>query len=174
MTDNPAQPDHTHPDHAHPDDTRPDDTRPDRTPSETGRHAARGLAVVVWALLGLAATATVLSAVGLHAQPVAALTLLFLLAGPGSALAWALPGQDLPLRLLIGVFGGLAADAVIAQVMLMLRLWSPSGGALAALALTLVLLALRPLGALGTRRGSAHPTARPSARTTEPRGSAAP
>ncbi|MEY9941374.1 hypothetical protein [Streptacidiphilus sp. MAP5-3] len=160
--------------HTQPDRTRPDRPRPDRAQSEIGRHAARALAVAVWALLGLAATATVLSSIGLHAQPVAALTLLLLLAGPGSALAWALPGQELPLRLLIGVFGGLAADAVIAQAMLTLRLWSPSGGALAALALTLVLLALRPLGALGTRRGSAQPTARPSARTTDPRGSAAP
>ncbi|MBF9071282.1 hypothetical protein [Streptacidiphilus fuscans] len=156
--------------------TQPDGAQPDGTHREN-RPAARALAIAAWALLGLAATATVLSAVGQHAQPVPALTLLLLLAGPGSALAWALPGQELPLRLLIGVFGGLAADAVIAQAMLTLRLWSPSGGALAALALTLVLLALRrpwPLGALGGRRGSAHPTARPSARTTDPGGSAAP
>lgn len=150
---------------------------------------ARGSGACLWAVLGLGALAVVFSALGVHHEPVAALTLLFLLAGPGAALAWALPAQELPLRLLLGIFGGLAADAVIALVMLTMRWWSPSGGALAALALSLALLAL---GAFGTRRAqvvadprtglprpsSARPSGdtetAPDSRSSDYRGSAAP
>ncbi|MEZ0064845.1 CHASE2 domain-containing sensor protein [Streptacidiphilus sp. MAP12-20] len=114
-------------------------------PSAGSRAQARSVA----ALLGLAAVATALSAAGVRSQPVAALALLFLPAGPGAALAWALPGRDLPLRLLVALFGGLAADTLIAQAMLSLRWWSPQHGALAALLITVVLLAV---GFFGTRR----------------------
>jgi hypothetical protein len=102
-------------------------------------------------VVGLAAVAAGCDAAGARGQPVAGLALLFLPAGPGAALAWALPGQAPRLRLLVALFGGLALDTLIAQAMLSLRLWSPRGAALAALALTAALLCL---GAFVTRRPS--------------------
>ncbi|WP_157597439.1 hypothetical protein [Streptacidiphilus rugosus] len=122
---------------------------PDQRSTAVLRASGRSATALVTTLLGLAAVATALSAAGVRSQPVAALALLFLPAGPGAALAWALPGRDLPLRLLVALFGGLAADTLIAQTMLSLRWWSPRHGALAALLLTAALLAV---GALGTRR----------------------
>ncbi len=103
----------------------------------------------MWALLGATAVAAGLSAAGVRGQPVPGLALLFLLAGPGAALGWALPSQPLRLRLLAGLFGGLTLDTLIAQALLLLRLWSPRGAALAALAVTAALLCC---GALVTRR----------------------
>ncbi|WP_052442317.1 hypothetical protein [Streptacidiphilus neutrinimicus] len=100
-------------------------------------------------MLGATAVAAGLSAAGVRGQPVPGLALLFLLAGPGAALGWALPSQPLRLRLLAGLFGGLTLDTLIAQALLLLRLWSPRGAALAALAVTAALLCC---GALVTRR----------------------
>jgi hypothetical protein len=70
-----------------------------------------------------------LTAVGVHGPIIGPLTLLFLLFGPGSVLAWLLPGIGGPVRLVIAVFGGLALDTVVAEGMLVTRTWAIGRGA---------------------------------------------
>ncbi|WP_152648230.1 hypothetical protein [Streptacidiphilus anmyonensis] len=143
----------------------PSAEREDRRASTHEVRPASGVRpIVVGAVLGVNAVAAGFSAAGVRSQPVPALALLFLLAGPGAALGWALPGQTLRLRLLVGIFGGLVVDTLIAQTMLSLRLWSPRGGALGALAVTAALLCC---GAFAVRRRRSAPRAVPDPRPTE-------
>jgi len=70
------------------------------------------------------------------------LTLFFLLAAPGAAIAAALSGLDPFGRILASVAGAVALDMLVAQAMLALHRWSVPGGVAAVAALSSLILLL--------------------------------
>ncbi|MGW3953859.1 hypothetical protein ACWEKM_23730 [Streptomyces sp. NPDC004752] len=66
--------------------------------------------------------------------------LFFLLAAPAAAIATALRGLDPFGRLLASLAGAVVVDMLVAQGMLTVHRWSPSGGIVAVAALSLLLL----------------------------------
>ena len=107
---------------------------------------------LVAAAVGTAGVGAVLALAGVPAPLRAPFTVFFLLAAPAAALAASLGGLD-PLGRAVAALGGaLALDLLTAQAMLMLRLWSASGGVMVVAVLSAELFLL-PLA----RRGPGRP-----------------
>ena len=90
-------------------------------------------------LLLLSCAAVALTTWGWSSSPARpAVTTWFLLACPGMALVRLLPARPLRIQLVLGVAVGLAIESLLATVMLMAKLWSPSAtlGILIAMALS--------------------------------------
>ncbi len=84
-------------------------------------------------------------------------TFFFLVAAPAAALACSLLGLDPLSRAVVALAGSIALDLLVAQAMLMLRVWSIRGGVavVAALSVALFLLPLLRRGGGRTSRRSA-------------------
>ena len=98
------------------------------------------LEAVYGGVLLAGASSALLAVFGVQTAAIPLLTMVFLLFGPGAAVGWMLPGFDLPVRLLAGVFAGVVLDCVVAESMLALRMWSIRGGIAVVLLATAAML----------------------------------
>ncbi|WP_199239488.1 hypothetical protein [Streptomyces sp. ICBB 8177] len=80
-------------------------------------------------------------------------TFFFLVAAPGAALASTLPGLDPLSRTVVAAAGSLVVDLLVAQLLLMLRMWSIRGG-VAGVAVISAVLFLLPLVRHGYARAA--------------------
>jgi hypothetical protein len=127
-------------------------TRPATRP--TARRLARELAgesvpLLAGAALGTGGVGAALALADISSPVRAPFTFFFLVVAPAVAVAACLGGLDPLSRAVVALAGAVALDLLVAQAMLMLRLWSIRGGVavVAGLSVALFLLAL-------TRRGS--------------------
>ncbi|MFJ6659195.1 hypothetical protein ACIQNG_22995 [Streptomyces sp. NPDC091377] len=102
----------------------------------------------------VAGTGAVLALTGSDSPLRGPFTFFFLLAAPAAAFAAALRGLEPFTRLLVSVAGAIVVDMLVAQGMLAVHGWSPTGGvvavtAISVLTLLLVVLAERRRSARG-------------------------
>lgn len=92
---------------------------------------------------------------GVEQAVVGALTLVFLAIAPGAA-AVALVDGDRIARTVVAVSGAIVVNAVVAQTMLLLGMWSPRGGVAAVGAVSAAIFAVGRVRTRGTASGAGH------------------
>ncbi|MCQ4083281.1 DUF1616 domain-containing protein [Streptomyces sp. RB6PN25] len=123
-------------------------------PSVRQSVARESLPLLAGAAFGTGGVGAVLALADIGSPLRAPFTFFFLVVAPGAALASVLRGLDPLSRIVVAVTGSVVIDLIVAQVMLMLHLWSIRGG-VAAVAVVSIALFLLPL----VRRAYRRPTA---------------
>ncbi|MEU6174690.1 hypothetical protein ABZ832_22605 [Streptantibioticus parmotrematis] len=102
------------------------------------------LPLLVGAAVGTGGVGAALVLANIQSPLRAPFTFFFLVVAPGAALASTLLGLDPLTRIVIAAAGSLVIDLLVAQLLLMLRMWSIRGG-VAGVALVSAVLFLLPL-----------------------------
>ncbi|MBY8884603.1 hypothetical protein K7472_07060 [Streptomyces sp. PTM05] len=102
------------------------------------------LPLLVGAAVGTGGVGAALVLANIQSPLRAPFTFFFLVVAPGAALASTLLGLDPLTRIVIAAAGSLVVDLLVAQLLLMLRMWSIRGG-VAGVALVSAVLFLLPL-----------------------------